>query len=257
MDIVLSQVEHENEVFEVIISSTNLTINKSEIVNSLGYSSDKIPVPFDEMVDSVISKVSQSCEIKAGYRLVKIKKHAERSDGLYVGDRFFKMQKIVTGQLKKAEQAALFVCTIGPAMEAWAKQLLGSGDPTMGYIVDAVASKTVESATDVLHDHIGRCMQEHGLNITNRYSPGYCDWSVSEQHLLFSLLPENFCGIILTESALMVPIKSVSGIIGIGGAVKRVDYICDRCGMKDCNYRAFRLTSNRHNRSKKLHMKHR
>jgi hypothetical protein len=52
---------------------------------------------------------------------------------------------------------------------------------------------------------------------------------VSDQHDLFSLLPEDFCGIRLTESAMMVPVKSVSGIIGIGPGVERVDYQCKNC----------------------------
>jgi hypothetical protein len=57
---------------------------------------------------------------------------------------------------------------------------------------------------------------------------------VKDQFKLFSLLPENFCGIRLTDSALMIPIKSVSGIIGIGENVERKNYPCEICNMKDC-----------------------
>jgi hypothetical protein len=163
------------------------------------------------MIDDVISQASQHCEIRAGYRLVDVKKPVDRHDGLYVGGTFFTMQKIVTGQLKKAERVAVFVCTIGPGMEAWARQVLREGDAALSYVVDTIASVTVETATDRLHDHIGRHMLARGMRITNRYSPGYCDWSVSEQSLLFSLLPENFCGVTLTELAFMVPMKSPTG----------------------------------------------
>jgi hypothetical protein len=251
MDAVLHQVELGKDVFEVIINSIDLIVSKSEIGRSLGYSEGKIPAHFGEMIDGVILQVPQNCKIKAGYRLVEIEKSAERYDGLYVGKKFFKMQKIVTSQLKNAEQAALFLCTIGPAMETWVRQSSNGGDITLGYIIDAVASEAVECATDILHDHIGLCMREHGLSITNRYGPGYCNWSVSEQHLLFSLLPANFCGISLNESALMVPIKSTSGIIGIGKYVKRADYKCDKCGVKDCTYRTSRLNSKKHDRLQK------
>jgi hypothetical protein len=120
----------------------------------------------------------------------------------------------------------------------------------LSYIVDTIASVTEEQTTDVLHDHVGKQMQMQGLKITNRYSPGYCDWSVSEQHLLFSFFPVNFCGITLTESALMVPLKSVSGIIGIGKTVKRVDYSCDSCGLKDCTYRAIRVAQTKRSKFK-------
>lgn len=130
-------------------------------------------------------------------------------------------------------------------MESWSKSLLNGGDIMLSYIVDIAASVTAESVTNLLHDRIKNEMLELGLNITNRYSPGYCNWSVAEQHLLFSFFPERFCGVTLTESALMIPIKSVSGIIGVGAGVKWKDYICDKCGVKDCTYRAIRLKTNK------------
>lgn len=232
----------DQDLFEIAINFRDLEIQRNEIELTLGYSEGAIPAHFIGMIDDVISQASQHCEIRAGYRLVDVKKPVDRHDGLYVGGTFFTMQKIVTGQLKKAERVAVFVCTIGPGMEAWARQLLREGDAALSYVVDTIASVTVETATDRLHDHIGRHMLARGMRITNRYSPGYCDWSVSEQSLLFSLLPENFCGVTLTESAFMVPMKSVSGMVGVGAGVKRVDYVCDTCGMKDCTYRATRRT---------------
>jgi cobalamin-dependent methionine synthase I len=160
--------------------------------------------------------------------------------------------QIVVSQFRKSEKAVLFVCTIGSGMETWAQKISSEGDPTLSYLVDTVASVTVEQATDVLHDHIGKHMMALGLKITNRYSPGYCDWLVSEQHLLFSFLPAHFCGITLTESALMIPIKSVSGIVGAGTAVKRVDYMCDTCGMKDCTYRVYRQEKTKRENQKNI-----
>ena len=241
METVIPQVEQEKDIFKVKIRFRDLSINKNEIISSLGYMKGKIPQHFEEMIDDILFRLPKYCEIQAGYRLLDVKKPEERNDGLCIGGKFFKMQNIVSSQLRKSEKAALFVCTIGPAMETWAKKLFVEGDATLGYLVDTVASVAEEQTTDVLHDQIGKQMQRQGLKITNRYSPGYCDWSVSEQHHLFSFFPDNFCGITLTESALMVPMKSVSGIIGVGKTVTRVDYTCDSCGMKDCTYRAIRV----------------
>lgn len=79
-------------------------------------------------------------------------------------------------------------------------------------------------------------LQESKLNISDRYSPGYCEWSVAEQAYLFDLLPDNFCGISLSDSFLMDPIKSVSGIIGIGAGLKQKGYQCHWCTDKNCLY---------------------
>jgi len=233
-------VEQEKEIFEAKIDIKDLQVNKTEVISSLGYPDGILPAHFEKMIDAILDQLSNSCTVKAGYRILDIQKMENRSDGLIIGGSFFALQKIVASHLRKSKKAVLFVCTIGSAMETWAKELSIQGDITLSYLVDTVASVTVEQATDVLHDYIGKHMLALGLKITNRYSPGYCDWLVSEQHLLFSFLPAQFCGITLTESALMVPIKSVSGIIGAGTAVKRVDYMCNTCGMKDCTYRAYR-----------------
>ncbi|MEI6755003.1 MAG: vitamin B12 dependent-methionine synthase activation domain-containing protein [Paludibacter sp.] len=48
------------------------------------------------------------------------------------------------------------------------------------------------------------------------YSPRHCSWHVREHKQLFSLFPEKPCGVGLNESSLMHPVKSVSGIIGLG-----------------------------------------
>jgi hypothetical protein len=236
----------------VNINYKDLTVSKNEIVSTLGYPDGTIPVHFEEMIDDILSRLSNYCAIQAGYRILDVKMPIDRNDGLFVGDKFFRLQNIVTAQLKKSEKVALFICTIGPAMETWAKKLSSEGDATLSYIVDTVASVTEEQAVDVLHDYIAMQMKMRGLKITNRYSPGYCNWTVSEQHLLFSFFPPNFCGITLTESALMIPIKSVSGIIGIGAAVKRVDYTCDKCGVKDCTYRSIRVAKEERAKNKTI-----
>ena len=159
MEIVIPQVEREKDTFEVKIKFKDLSINKNEIISSLGYRKVKIPQHFDEMIDDILSWLPKYCEIQAGFRLLDVKKPEERNDGLCIGGKFFKLQNIVSSQLRKSEKAALFVCTIGPAMETWAKKLFVQGDAAVGYVVDTVASITEEQTTDVLHDHVGKQMQ--------------------------------------------------------------------------------------------------
>jgi cobalamin-dependent methionine synthase I len=109
-----------------------------------------------------------------------------------------------------------------------------------GYIFDIVGTEIVEAAADLMQGDLEKNMRDSGKKITNRYSPGYCGWDVTEQHKLFQLMPENYCGIKLTPSALMDPIKSISGIIGIGENVKNNPYTCRLCNQNDCVYRGIR-----------------
>lgn len=111
-----------------------------------------------------------------------------------------------------------------------------------GYIYDVAGSEIVEAAADIMTEKLKEEMQRKGMLITNRFSPGYCGWNVSEQHKIFQLVPDNFCGIQLLESALMVPIKSISGIIGIGRNVRFLPYTCSKCDYKNCTYRKFKTS---------------
>lgn len=104
------------------------------------------------------------------------------------------------------------------------------------YVLDVIGSVIVEKAMDEIQKKLEDDMKLNGLGISDRFSPGYCDWNVSDQHKLFRLLPENFCGIRLSESSLMNPIKSVSGIIGLGENLKQLGYQCHWCNDPNCIY---------------------
>ncbi len=231
--------------FWVSITLDNIFIDKKEIAFALGYADGILPPHFDDLIGGVIRRTPALCKLQTGYRILDIDKVEGSKKSLHIGGIQFYTQQIVTSQLKNADQAILFLCSIGPGMEGWSKQLAGEGDPTLSYFVDTVASDIVETAADVLHDHLTQHMKTQGLKVTNRYSPGYCDWVVEEQKKLFSMFPEGFCGVSLTDSALMIPIKSISGIIGVGKNVEYKQYYCDTCGRKDCTYKVFREKSSK------------
>lgn len=237
----LEEIEIENDIFSVSIKFSDLTISESEIAYTLGYIDGKIPPDFNEMLAEVISGLPAKCEIKAGYRIIPISFIEGDNKKIKLSNLIFETDKIVKSQLKNSENAILFLCSIGDKMENWAKEYILHGDPTLAFFIDTVASTCVESVVDLLHDHLKEKFSSIGLVVTNRYSPGYCNWHVSEQHKLFSQLPERFCGVTLTDSSLMMPIKSISGIIGVGKEAKYREYLCDTCGVKDCTYRAKRI----------------
>lgn len=239
----LFESEIGKNIFEVKIDPEDVIIDLKDIRCILGYAEAKMPAHFEEMIEEIIYQAPQKCNIRAGYKILNVEKN-NRKDGLSIGGVFFKTDKIVAAEFKEADEAALFVCSIGSSMEKWSKELMFGGDAIRGYFVDIVASSAAETVANLLHEQIKKQMQQNGLNVTNRYSPGYCNWAVSEQHLLFSLLPDNFCGVTLSESTLMNPIKSVSGIIGIGSKVKFNDYLCDGCNQKNCTYRLKRSDKN-------------
>lgn len=236
----LLEKEIDPNTFVLIINPNLISIDKNQIIDIIGYIST--PKHFDEMIDDILKVLPEKLNIRAGYKIVDVERISNKKDGIILYKNFFKTEKIITSQLNKIENAAIFVATIGSVIESWIKELNEKGNLALSYIADIIASEAVENVANILHDHIKRKMSNLGLNVTNRYSPGYCNWSVSEQHKLFALLPHNFCGVSLKESALMIPIKSISGIIGIGKNAKWRDYLCEKCGVKDCTYRIKKRT---------------
>jgi hypothetical protein len=221
--------------FQFDFKDINLTISQIEKV--LGYTEKKSEVHFSDLIGKSLDKASEVCIIKAEYIVFDSVIFNDIDKTVSVNNLTFDIKKIVYGQLKKAESAALFLCTAGEEIGKMSRQAMKSDDLLEGYIYDVVGSEIVEAAADLMQSNLEKAMASEGRKITNRFSPGYCGWDVTEQHKLFQLMPDNYCGIRLTASALMVPEKSISGMIGIGKNVKHLPYTCSICDMKDCIYR--------------------
>ena len=93
-----------------------------------------------------------------------------------------------------------------------------------------IAEKCADQMELALQENIDKLGWKH----TNRFSPGYCGWHVAQQQMLFPLFDSHTCGVQLTDSSLMIPIKSVSGIMGVGREVRKLDYTCGLCTFEKC-----------------------
>lgn len=146
----------------------------------------------------------------------------------------FELGDIIKRQLRGSEAYVLFLCTAGTEFECYQQQLKAEGDMLRTFIADALGSVIAERTADRMEQHVQESIQKLGWFHTNRFSPGYCGWHVSEQQRLFPLFGGQTCGIRLTDSSLMVPIKSVSGVMGVGKTVRKLEYTCGLCTFEKC-----------------------
>jgi hypothetical protein len=214
----------------------------------LGISIDQIGKLIDydkgenrEMIAGMISDVLKEAElissVKAEYVIYNDIIAESTGGSIIINGIDFNVGKIVRGQLKKSGSVAIFLCTAGPEIGDLARRLINEKDFLKGYIFDIAGSEIVEAAGDKMQEALRLEMLAENKLITNRYSPGYCGWHLSEQQKLFTLVPGNYCNISLTDSSLMQPIKSISGFIGIGENVRYNQYTCNLCDMQNCIYR--------------------
>lgn len=223
--------------FHYKIAPEQIAINPTLLANLMGLDPNNIPEPYLGLINQEIDQAKGYKNIQGGYRIFDKTLVDLYNNVIVVDDIPFHSGKQVVRYLKDSEMLALFVCTAGNEITQRSRNFMAEGNLLEGYVADLTGSLLVETAMNLVHDSLRHNMKKKGLKITNRYSPGYCNWDVSEQHLLFCLLPENFCGITLSESALMHPIKSVSGVIGIGTNVRYHHYVCNACPEDNCIYR--------------------
>lgn len=145
--------------------------------------------------------------------------------------------------LAHSRMVALFVATIGSGVERLSRRWLRGGSVVRGLVADAIASELAESVAFLCQQDVRAWARGRGLDITPRYSPGYCGMSVRQQSVLFARLPAGVIGVRLTPSFLMTPVKSVSGLIGLApaGLVAPEDYPCSRCDHPNCMQRRARF----------------
>jgi len=224
----------DSEVLIFRPSFAELSIKRDSLERNLGYKRQKASPVVAAAIEDVFRAVPAYVDVQCGAVILPSGSVSIGDDYIQCDSRRLSAERVIAPLLRDVETIAILVATAGPRLEQWASKLIRSDDVVTGYIVDTMGSEVAEHAADFLQNELIGAASRRGWKTTNRYSPGYCGWPTSDQHTLFSLLPDDFCGIHLTGSSLMVPIKSVSGVIGLGSQARRQGYQCAVCEMEDC-----------------------
>lgn len=206
---------------EKILTYHDLRITPADVYEQMGYHDAEPDEVTKAELTRIVNEVSQWLRPRFSYFVVSVQPP-------------FDMGNIILRQLRSSEAYALFICTAGVEYEAYQQRLKEQGDMVRVFIADALGSVIAEKCADQMEIALQESIDKLGWKHTNRFSPGYCGWHVSQQQLLFPLFQGHTCGVTLTDSSLMVPIKSVSGIIGLGTSVRKLDYTCGLCDFKQC-----------------------
>ena len=206
---------------EKTLSFEELGITAADVYEQMGYHDAQPDKATQQETAMILKEVSQWLRPRFSYFVVN-----KQPD--------FEMGNIILRQLRGSEAFALFVCTSGLEFETYQQRLKEQGDMVRVFIADALGSVIAEKCADQMEKALQESIDKLGWKQTNRFSPGYCGWHVSQQQLLFPLFQGHTCGVKLTDSSLMIPIKSVSGIIGLGKKVRKLEYTCGLCDFKQC-----------------------
>ena len=220
-----------------------LNITDSELNETMGYGTSLPDENVYAEMHDMLRQVAKMVVPRFEFILIEGLLNRE-NNSLQVGQTVFHLGRIIANQLQGAVQYAFFTATAGTEFESLQHSLKDEGDLVKCYMADCIGSIIAEKTADCMELALQEVINDYGWKHTNRFSPGYCGWHVSEQPSLFHFFPTPYpCGIHLTKSCLMVPIKSVSGIIGLGPDVRKLEYSCGLCSYEQCYKRKRKPTA--------------
>lgn len=182
------------------------------------------------LVDTVYLKLRNEVQARS-----VLQKHSitvdEAGVTLDTGVRF--TSRDLARHLKGCDKVLLLAATLGSRVDV-AIRRLALGSVAEGAAAQAVAAALIESYCD----DVQAKADTDGLAQRPRFSPGYGDWRLEEQRLLFPVLDcAKRIGLTLTDGLMMAPSKSVTAIIGLSEDVACVWNKCMTCGNVNCPYR--------------------
>lgn len=200
---------------------------EKEVWFAMGY---RDAVPEERVRDLVLQlreRLVPAATLRYMYQIVEAERLSPRQ--VRFAGKTFTPEGIICSYLQGMTHALLFVGTAGWEFNRAKETLKAEDDIVSDFIADAIGSVLAETT-------VARMEQEYDgpWTLSMPYSPGYCNWDIREQQLLFSLFPERPCGIILSETSLMAPEKSVSGFFALGETLQRQPYHCQICKNTKC-----------------------
>jgi len=212
-----------------------INIDVQHVLRDVGYDADcEPPARATVLAHDYAENVKQLINPAYSY-IIKDVDFVINSSVFIEGGIVFQSQ-VISELLKKCEKVAVFALTIDGYLEETVAQLAEDGLIVQARVLDAIGSHAVEQVADHLQDLIKQRVCTRGLHISRRYSPGYCDWEVGQQQMLFRAMNGSIGSIKLTDENLMVPRKSISGIIGIGTCESEIENYnpCVSCQQENC-----------------------
>lgn len=140
----------------------------------------------------------------------------------------------------EAKELTVLVATIGPRLQAQVTAFSKSGSALRGMILDGIGTAAVDMLVPEALRTIAAEVSPRGYEISSPVHPGMPGFPLTEQRNLLGLVKSQEIGVSLSPSGILVPLKSVAMVIGIGPKMTRWTQaeVCARCSLrKTCHYK--------------------
>ncbi len=211
------------------ISDFNITLTAEEVLKGQGIDPDRASKRLFENTSEVIEMAHALIKPVAMYTIVPVEslehQHLNFTGGSFEGP-------LVARAMAGAEELNIALCTIGEDLENKVNEIMGN-DPVKAVSLDGAGIAALRKVSQGVEDIISSLACEIDTKLGMRAQPGQEGWPIEQQRVVFSILPADELGILLTDSCLMIPRKSVSFVIPRGKSLSDSVMPCDFCSKRN------------------------
>lgn len=198
----------------------------------------ELSTDFECDLEEVVARTNNLLSPEGIYRVYETARLSKTS--FTISDKEFHCGAKVCQALEGSKAIAVLLATIGEGVSTLIGQYNKEYDFLKAYWCDKLANWTLDQVIEQMKSEITHNVEKEGWKTTSNWGPGYCGWNITEQASLLELLPTEELQVSLSASMLMQPIKSLSGVIGIGPNVTYKKSGCADCTLSHCAYRSLK-----------------
>jgi hypothetical protein len=226
----------------ITFTSTELTPSRDAILENQGIPRGKVVSPeIENLHEAAVALLRQHAEPVGVVREIGTTEFA----GVFDGEGQNGVATPVADIYGRADALALFALTLGANVSHEITRLFASSEFALGAMLDAAASAAADHLANVLARRYADTLSHEKRSTADTrvlaYSPGYCGWHITGQRKLFGCLQPEQIGITLTDTCLMQPLKSVSGVLIAAASrvhLHEMSYpCCAQCTTRGCRDR--------------------
>ncbi|RKD31515.1 vitamin B12 dependent-methionine synthase activation domain-containing protein [Lacrimispora algidixylanolytica] len=212
-----------------------MEISRKEVRRYLGYGIQDGDDAVNGLIEECIKELTKGATFKYVSRTYPLKL---LPDGEIDFTVFQTRSLNLSKNLADCSQVILFAATLGTGVDVLLHKYTKL-QMSKAVIMQAAAAAMIEEFCDEENQKLKVEFEAQGLYLRPRFSPGYGDFALECQRNITAVLETSKrVGIMLTDSLLMTPSKSVTAIMGVSEKPYRCEVKgCESCGKTDCAYR--------------------
>ena len=206
-----------------------------EAIRYLGYGRNTADERTRMMIEDAFSEVEKAAGPKSICRIFDVN---QATDGRITIENMEIDSRSLSSNLKGCVKIVLFGATLGAGIDHLIRRT-SLTDMSRAVIQQACAATLLEEYCDEKQLEIGRELEQEGLYLRPRFSPGYGDFDIHYQEPIMRMLDcAKKIGLTMTDSYMMTPTKSVTALIGVSPIRESCPVAgCETCDKTDCEYR--------------------